>query len=68
MSTRTFERRSLELTAEQWAVIEQLAAQTDSLAPGGPKAFSPSWRTLIKRIANGDFLLIVTDEANHDSP
>ena len=61
MSARTFERRSLELTNEQWAVIEQLAAQTASLAPSGPTAKTPSWRTLIKRIADGDFLLIVAD-------
>jgi hypothetical protein len=49
---KNFERRSLELTPEQWAALEQLAAKTNSLAPTGPDAGRPSWRTLIRRIAD----------------
>jgi len=55
-------RESIELTAAEWLALEQLAADTKSLAARGPKAKQPSWRILIKRIANGEIKL-VTDQA-----
>ena len=54
MTAQQFQRRSLELTADQWAALERLAEQTASAAPTGPNAGQPSWRTLIKRIADHD--------------
>ena len=54
---KNFQRRSLELTAAEWEVIENLAAATESTAPSGPNAGEPSWRTLIKRIANKEITL-----------
>jgi hypothetical protein len=36
----------------------ELAAATNSLAPTGTYAGEPSWRTLIKRIADGDYILV----------
>jgi hypothetical protein len=57
-----FERRSLELTASQWASLDQLAAMTDSLAPSGPTAGQASWRTLIKRIADQEMEIMVREE------
>ena len=54
---KEFDQRSLKLTAQQWAVLESLAAQTGSAPPTGTNAGQPSWRTLIKRIADGDITL-----------
>jgi hypothetical protein len=51
------ERRSLELTADQWRRLEALARQFQATAPTGPNAGEPSWRTLIKRIAEGQIHL-----------
>ena len=48
----------LKLTDEQWEMLLQLAAATGSLAPTGTSAGQPSWRTLIKRIADGEFILL----------
>jgi hypothetical protein len=53
-------RRSLELTENQWQQLEQLAAATDSKAEKGPSKGKPSWRTLIRRIAEGDIKIEVT--------
>lgn len=50
--TTEFERRSLELTPEQWAALDGLAAQTGSVAPSGPTAGQASWRTFVKRVAD----------------
>lgn len=49
---KQFNQRSLKLTAEEWATLERLAAETNSTPPTGTTAGRPSWRTLIKRIAN----------------
>jgi hypothetical protein len=51
------ERRSIELTPEQWLVLENLAIGTNSVAPTGPNSGYSSWRTLIKRIANGEITI-----------
>jgi hypothetical protein len=61
--TIQFTGNYLKLTAEQWAHLNALAEATNSLAPTGTKAFQPSWRTLIKRIADGEFILVPNPEA-----
>ena len=52
MTAKTFERRSLVLTPEQWQALERLAVYLDTTAPTGPTAKQPSWRSLIKEIAD----------------
>lgn len=52
-----FERRSLLLTAEEWQALEDLAATHRTHPPTGVNAGRPSWRTLIKRIADGEIVL-----------
>jgi len=54
---KEFSRRSLELTAAQWDALDAIAASTESLAPSGPTAGKPSWRSLIKRIADKDLTI-----------
>lgn len=44
-------RKSLELLPDQWEVLDELAAQYQSLAKAGPGHNRPSWRILIRQIA-----------------
>jgi len=44
---------SLKLTREQWRRLQEIAAELNTVAPTGQRAKRPSWRTLIKDIANG---------------
>lgn len=62
---QTFVRKSLELTPEQWRELERLAAAFEAKAPTGSTAGRPSWRTLIKMLADGQ--LIIT-ERHDDEP
>jgi len=57
-----FTRASLKLTEEEWRNLQGIAAATSSLAPTGTTAGKPAWRTLIKRIADGE--LLVSRRAN----
>lgn len=52
-----FERRSLALTSEEWATLEQQAREFNTCPPTGPTAFKPSWRSLLKAIADGKIVL-----------
>jgi multidrug efflux system outer membrane protein len=54
-STIEANRKSLELTPEQWEHLDKLAAALDATAPTGSNAGKPSWRTMIKEIANDTF-------------
>lgn len=51
------EQRNLSMTPEQWRALEEAAVQTNSRSTRGPDAYQPSWRTLIKRIADGDIVM-----------
>ncbi len=61
-----FIRKSLELTAQQWHGLERLADLVGALAPTGPSSGEPSWRTLIKMLADGQF--VITRIGDHDVP
>lgn len=52
-----FDRRSLKLTPEQWATLEDLAQDMGAIAPTGKTAGESSWRTLIKEISNKQITL-----------
>jgi len=51
-------RESLPLTNEEWAELERLAIEFNTKAGAGTSAGKPSWRTLVKDIANGKIYLI----------
>jgi len=46
----------LKLTREQWQRLEVIAAELKTTAPTGQHAKRPSWRTLIKEVANGTII------------
>lgn len=56
-------RESLELSENEWQALEILADITQSLSTRGRYPNQPSWRILIKRIANGEIKLQETDRA-----
>ena len=45
-------RKSLLLTPEEWARLQDIAAEVVSNAPTGSNAGHPSWRTLMRDIAS----------------
>lgn len=55
-------RQSLPLTRAEWAALDQIAAETRSLATTSSRAGRPSWRTLLRRIAVGE--LVVREAAD----
>lgn len=52
-------RQSIPLTPEQWAALKRVATETNSTANRGPTTTHPNWRTLLRRIADGE--LTVTE-------
>lgn len=60
-----YEQRNLSMTPQQWAALEAAAVQTNSRSTRGPDAYQHSWRTLIKRIADGDFALTEKEPYRH---
>jgi hypothetical protein len=57
--TIKFIRKSLELPADEWAVLEALAERFNTCPPSGPTAGRPSWRSLLKAIARGELAVVV---------
>ena len=51
-----FPRRSLELTKAEWDALDKLAAELGSLSISKRNPGKPTWRTLIKDIANGTII------------
>ena len=49
--------RSLSLLPEEWERLEQLAELHHTPAITGPNAGQPSWRSLIRAIAQDKFIL-----------
>jgi hypothetical protein len=52
------ERRSIPLSPLEWAILEEIAAATNSIAERGSNAGEPSWRALLRRIANGELKVL----------
>lgn len=53
---KLYPRRSLELTAQEWEALDKLAADIGSLSVSKRNPGKPTWRTLIKEIANGTII------------
>jgi len=58
MTGDAWKRESLKLTTDEWAALERIAAQVSATATTGPTAGEPSWRRLIKEIANGKLAIM----------
>lgn len=50
-------RKSVELSEKQWAALQELAEATGSVAARGQGAGEPSWRVLLRRIADSPDIL-----------
>jgi len=56
-SDTIIKRESIPLTRAQWRTLERIAAETGSTAERGDNAGNPSWRTLLRRIADGELVM-----------
>ena len=52
-------RKSLPLTQEEWQNLEDMAQKLQVLSPTGISFGTPSWRSLVKAIANGEYILLL---------
>ena len=57
MSEKKMERRSLQLTKEEWEKLEELAEKLNILAPTSANVGNPSWRSMIKAVAKGELVV-----------
>ena len=53
-----FKKQAIELTPAEFDNLDRIAAATGSLAPRGATTGQASWRSLIKRIANGELKVV----------
>lgn len=53
-----YEQRIVSMTTEQWAALEAMAVQTQSIAKRGPHKGQPSWQRIFERIAAGELVVI----------
>jgi len=58
MPQKNFTRKSLELTPEQWRELDRIANSINAIASTGPTAGKPSWRSLIRLLADGHLRII----------
>jgi hypothetical protein len=64
-------RRSIKLMLFQWVKLDYIAHETGSICLRGTRKGNRSWRCLLRRIADGELVLIPVNgvEANgHVSP
>ena len=52
-------RKSLPLAQDEWQNLEDLAEKLQVLSPTGTSHGQPSWRSMMKAIANGEFVLLL---------
>ena len=62
------ELRCLKLPPASWQRLEALAQDTESMAKTGPYHGSPSWRTLIRRIADGELQIVQPEQETKKHP
>jgi hypothetical protein len=60
------ELRCLELPTDSWKSLEDLAENTASFAKSGPHTGQSSWRTLIRRIADGELKILREEKDAED--
>jgi hypothetical protein len=53
--------RTLKMYPEQWQRLEQLAHETNSRPRNGIDAYQPTWPALLRRIADGELILVERD-------
>ncbi len=58
---KEFIQKSLKLTKEEWAALDLLAELLQTCPPSGTNAGQPSWRSLIKAVANSNGIRIISN-------
>ena len=62
------EMRCIGLSAEAWIALEELAEATESIARTGRNVGKPSWRALIRRIADGELQIVQPEQTAGKNP
>jgi hypothetical protein len=52
-----YQRRTIDLHEQHWAMLDALAEALDACPEGGANRGRPSWRALLRLIAEGHYLL-----------
>jgi len=52
------ERRSHKMSEENWAAIDEIAADLNATASTGSRAGLPSWRSLLYQLATGKLVVV----------
>lgn len=53
-----FRNDAAKLTNAEWAALDKIAASVGAFATTGPTAGQPSWRRMLKDIANGELIIM----------
>lgn len=54
------QRRSHKMSEENWAAIDEIAADLNATASTGSRAGLPSWRSLLYQLATGKLVVVPT--------
>jgi hypothetical protein len=57
-------RKSLVLTEEEWQKLQLLAENFDVCSPTGINVGNPSWRSLMKALANGELEVMYFEDVD----
>ena len=64
MKSKNNKRESIVLTLNQWISLHSIAIEQGALAAPGKRTGLPSWRTLIRMIAEGEVILSKKEQTN----
>jgi hypothetical protein len=59
-------RRTIELSEAQWLALDALAKQLNAVPVRGPKPPKPSWRMLLRQIADGELTVAKPQGESHE--
>jgi hypothetical protein len=53
-----YQRRTIDLNEDHWALLDALAEELNACPDGGPERGRPSWRALMRLIAEGHYHIV----------
>ena len=65
MKSKNNKRESVVLTLKQWISLHSIAIEQGAFAAPGKRTGLPSWRTLLRMIAEGEIILSRKETNEH---
>ena len=62
-----YQRRTIDLHEHHWAILDALAEELGACPEGGANRGQPSWRALVRLIAEGHYLLMPSAAARMEA-